>query len=308
MIKKALIYTVLWLIKQKSLWDEKHQKSLDVHFFRKVIKYTNKLTRLFQPIRSDITIVESSLGELSCFYLSFSKKTTQNILYLHGGGYILGLKGSTDKIYQSFCAELAAVSQANVWLVEYDVAPESALKQIIKKTYSAYLALLDKGVKASDTTLMGDSAGGGLALLLLMKLRDDNVVLPKGAILLSPWTDLAVNSDSMITRASKDPILTPFKIAQAATLVRGTCHATDPKISPLYGHFKGLPPLMFILGEHEILYDDAFDAAEKARQAGVLVNFDVQDGLFHVYPLFYGFIKEAKEAILRMASFIKSTA
>jgi acetyl esterase/lipase len=93
-------------------------------------------------------------------------------------------------------------------------------------------------------------------------------------------------------------------IQQAANIVHGHYLATDPLISPLYGNYTGLPPMMFVLGKNEILYDDSFLAAEKARHAGVEVNVDVHDTMFHVYPIFTGFCEEAHSAIERMATYI----
>jgi len=303
-VKTFVFYTILKLVKSKSEKDHKNHKPFDIHTFRNDIEGFNKLTRLLEPARKDITITDEILGEIFCFHAHSPEKTNRTILYLHGGGYVLGLKTQSNN-YRYVIAELAAACQANVWAIEYRLAPEHPYPAAIEDTYAAYLALLDKGIDANDIFVMGDSAGGGLTLALLMKLRDEGKPLPKGAIPLSPWSDLLGTGESMTTRAALDPLLAQFSLDEWASLSVNKERMNEPYISPFYGNYEGLPPLMIVVGGREVLYDDSIRVAEKAKQAGVDVTLDINEEMFHIYPVFGGVFKEGKEAINRMANFIK---
>lgn len=158
----------------------------------------------------------------------------------------------------------------------------------------------------ADLLLAGDSAGGGLALAALIALRDGGAPLPAGAICLSPWVDLALTGASVRTKARVDPILTPASLANSARLYAAGRALTDPLVSPLYAALDGLPPLLILAGDDEILLDDALRLAERARQAGVAVTLEVWEGLFHVFPI-TPFLPESAQALARIAAFMAGT-
>jgi len=149
----------------------------------------------------------------------------------------------------------------------------------------------------------GDSAGGGLALALLVAARDQSSRLPASAALISPWTDLTQSGASIVERAALDPFLSPQGLEQSAVSYAGAARRDDPLISPLFATFYGLPPLLIEVGSHEILFDDAARLAARAKAAGVETDLVIAEGLFHVY---HGFpaLPEAREGTARIGSFL----
>lgn len=302
-VKTFVFNTILKIGKSKAEKNHKNHKPFNIHTFRNDIEGFNKITRLLEPTRKDITITDETLGGSFCFHAHAQENTKQTILYLHGGGYILGLRSQSSE-YRYIIAELAAACQANVWAIEYRLAPEHPYPAALEDAYSSYLALLNKGIEAKDIFVMGDSAGGGLTLALLMKLRDEGKPLPKGAIPLSPWSDLLGTGESMTTRAALDPLLTQPTLGFMASSTVNSERMREPYISPLYGNYEGLPPLMIVVGGREVLYDDSIRVAEKAKLAGVDVTLDINEEMFHIYPVFGGVFKEGKEAVNRIANFV----
>jgi acetyl esterase/lipase len=153
----------------------------------------------------------------------------------------------------------------------------------------------------------GDSAGGGLALALLLLLRDRGDPLPAGAALISPWTDLLGTGLAIAGRARIDPLLRWDDLKARAAEYAGRHGLADPLISPLYGDFRGLPPLLILVGTREILYDDSTRLALRACQAGVPVTLVVGGGMPHVWPAYARFIPEGRQAIGRIGLFIRQT-
>jgi len=161
-------------------------------------------------------------------------------------------------------------------------------------------------VPPGKVVLAGDSAGGGLALAVMVAARDEGLPLPAAAALISAWTDLAATGSSLKSRNEKDPW---FDADEIAPMARNYHQDTDPRhplVSPLYASLNGLPPLMLQVGDHEILLNDSTRVAEKAREAGVDVTLRVWPGMWHVWHFFVGRMPEAKQAILEMAAFIEA--
>ncbi len=285
----------------------RNNKNINVMDLRKEVARFNKIIGMLEPYRKELKITNQKLGDIHCLHLQPADKPKAVILYLHGGGYILDLKNHTKSQYLYFTAEIAANCQSQVWIIDYRIAPEHPYPAAIEDAYSSYLSLLNRGISAKDIMLMGDSAGGGLTLALLMKLRDDGKPSPRAAVTLSPWTDLALTGTSINSKADVDPMLTPFLLTETAAFVVPSQSAKEPYISPFYGNFEGLPPLMIVVGGRETLYDDSIRIAEKAKLAGVNVTLDINDEMFHVYPTFGGIFKEGKEAIKRIVAFYQLT-
>jgi acetyl esterase/lipase len=164
--------------------------------------------------------------------------------------------------------------------------------------------LLEDGTKPDSIVIAGDSAGGGLALATLVALRDAGEPLPAGAILFSPWTDLAATGASLQTNDGIDPMFHGPSIARAARLYLGDTPATHPYASPLYADLKGLPPLFMQVSSTEVLLDDSRRVADKARAAGVDIDFEIWRKMPHVWQLWAPFIPEARRALDLAARFV----
>ena len=226
----------------------------------------------------------------------------RTILYLHGGGYVIG----SIETHRATVARLALASQADALIVDYRLAPENPFPAAVEDAEIAYQWLLDQGVAPNEICVAGDSAGGGLSLALLMQLRDKRRPMPAAAVLLSPWTDLAFSGMSHLTHKSADPIIALEGAMLAARHYLGEANPTDPLASPLYGNFKGLPPLLIHVGSNEILLDDSTRVAEKARAAGVDVTFKLWPDLPHVFHGFQ-FLPEAQEATDEIGAYVRET-
>jgi acetyl esterase/lipase len=224
------------------------------------------------------------------------------ILYLHGGAYTAGSCAS----HRNAVSHIARAAGIRVFMPEYRLAPEHPFPAALEDGLAAYRWLLDRGKPARKVILAGDSAGGGLALAVMVAARDEGLPLPGAAALISAWTDLAATGDSLKSRNNKDPW---FDADEIGPMARNYHQDTDPRhplVSPLYASLEGLPPLMLQVGDHEILLDDSTRLAEKAREAGVDVTLRVWPGMWHVWHFFVGRMPEAKQAILEMAAFLEA--
>ena len=224
------------------------------------------------------------------------------VLYLHGGSYAAGGLAT----HRDITGRLSRAGSCRVLLLLYRLAPEHPFPAPVEDALAAYRALLLSGVDPARLVLVGDSAGGGLALALLMALRDAHEPLPAGAVVMSPWTDLASTAPSLRTKADIDPWLVAESVPREAAVYLAGADPRDPLASPLYGDLSGLPPLLVHVGEDEILLDDAVRVAEEARRAGVLTTLKVWPGMWHVFQLFAGQIADARIALDEIGRFIKA--
>jgi epsilon-lactone hydrolase len=228
----------------------------------------------------------------------------RHILYLHGGGYVIG---SLDS-HRSMATHLAAAAAADVLLLDYRRAPEAPFPAALEDAVLAYGWLLECGADPARTVVAGDSAGGGLTVATLLALRDRGIALPAAGVCLSPWTDLACTAESITTRAAADPMVRSVDLERWASTYLAGADPRDPLASPLYADLAGLPPLLVHVGGREVLHDDATRLAERARAAGVETELLVEDEMIHVWHFFAGMVPEADEALARVAAFIRARA
>jgi acetyl esterase/lipase len=220
------------------------------------------------------------------------------LLYLHGGAWCVHLPA----LYSTFAARLSAATGMRVLLVDYRLAPEHKFPSSSDDCLAVYRALVESGF--TPRVIAGDSAGGNLSLITLMRARDEQLPLPDCAVLLSPATDLSLGSPSMRYNAHADPM---FGAGMEDLLVPLYCPEVDlrdPRLSPLFGRWDGLPPLYFLAGSTEILLDDSVRAHDRAQQAGTDSRIDVWPELPHVFPLF-AMLPEARQAVDEIARFIE---
>lgn len=298
---------------KRTIWDSffrmghvLQQQPVDISRCRKSGIFLGKTIEFFQPLPKDVNLLKTSLGRVPCWNIPLSSHPSKTIFYLHGGGYVCGLE-HLGKIYQHFMVELGKNCSAEVWALDYRLAPEHPFPAMLDDSFQAYLDLIhNKNIHPSEIFFVGDSAGGGLTLALLLKLRDKGLPLPQAVVTLSPWTDLTISGESVVTRAHQDPLIKADALQTVANYVVQKEFANDPYISPLFGDYKGLPPLMMIVGGQEVLYDDTIRVAQKAKDAGVNVFLHIYEEMFHIFPVFSGIFEEGKEAIDRIAAFIQA--
>ena len=225
------------------------------------------------------------------------------ILCLHGGGYTMGSSKATHVLASWF----STASKSRALAIDYRLAPEYPFPAALEDAIAAYRWLLDQGIPARRIVIVGLSAGGGLALSVLVSLRDANIPLPGGAVLISPWTDLAGTGNSVITLAERDPWLTDAMNRYHAALYAGGTDLSHPLLSPVYADLHGLPPLLIHVGSDEIMLDDSQRVADKAKAAGVAVTLEIWEGMWHVWHAFATRLPEAQQAIDRIGGFIRQT-
>jgi monoterpene epsilon-lactone hydrolase len=223
------------------------------------------------------------------------------ILHLHGGAYAMG----SPRTHRGLAATLARTARAAVLLPEYRLAPEHVFPAALDDAVTAYRWLVEKhGTDPARIAVTGDSAGGGLAVSLLVRLRDEGLPLPACYVGMSPWTDLAGTGGSMTELDGVDPWLSAALVVPAARAYAGETALDDPLVSPVYADLTGLPPMLVHVGADEILRDDAVRLVERARAAGVDASVGVYEGLWHVFHAFPGF-PESRDALREIGAFVR---
>jgi acetyl esterase/lipase len=228
-----------------------------------------------------------------------ASRSGRHVLYLHGGGYIAG----SPALYRNFTWRIAAATQSRVLAIDYRLAPEHRFPAALDDAFAACRWLAGKGDPRS-TAVMGDSAGGGLALALLLKLRDGGHDLPAAAVVLSPWTDLALTGASLVRNAKADPMLSVADTRLFAASYLGNADPRHPYASPLYGNPAGLPPTLIQAGSDEILCDDAVRMTERMHAARCHVELELWPRMPHVWHLFAPVLPEANAALARAGAFV----
>lgn len=223
------------------------------------------------------------------------------ILQLHGGGYM----GAIRNAYYVFAGLYNEVSRGcSVLTPDYRVAPEYPYPAALEDAVASYKWLLERGWSGEQIVVVGDSAGGGLAMALTMYIRDHDMPIPGGIVAMSPWTDVTASGESYTTNYESDPLF--GKTKDSLIYVNDYPGEHDPMdcyISPLFGDFRQFPPMLIQVGSIEMLLSDSVDAAAKARHQGVRVRLSVYEGMFHVFQMGYLNIPESKKAWYEVGKF-----
>jgi monoterpene epsilon-lactone hydrolase len=222
------------------------------------------------------------------------------ILYLHGGGYV----SCSAATHRPITAALARRAGRRVFTVNYRRAPEHRYPAALDDAVKAYRWLIGQGIAAHNIAVAGDSAGGGLVLALLLRIRDGGGPMPSSAVCFSPWADLAGSGDSVHLTEGRCAMFHGQNIREFARAYLAEASPLDPYASPLYGNLTALPPLLFQVGSDELLLDDARRVHEKVRAAGGTSTLQVYEGMFHGWQMFDGLIPEAGSALRDAAAFI----
>jgi monoterpene epsilon-lactone hydrolase len=225
------------------------------------------------------------------------------VLYLHGGGYVTG----SPALYRHITWRIADAARACLVAIAYRLAPENPFPAALDDAVTAWKALLAEGAEPKRCAIMGDSAGGGLALALALRLRDEGRALPAAIVALSPWTDLAMTGHSCGVDAT-DPMLNFDDMGPLATRYLAGADPRNPYASPLFGDPHGLPPTLLQVGSDEILLDDSTRMAQRMRDAGCNVTLEIWPRMPHVWHAFAPAMPEALRAITRIGLFVQEWA
>lgn len=222
------------------------------------------------------------------------------ILFFHGGCFTIG----STKDHLDLCGKLSALSSCCVLSVDYRLAPENKFPAALEDCLIPYLWLLKQGIKPSNIVLAGISAGGNLALSVLIYLKEKGVELPAGAVCMSPLVDLLFQGHSIVTNKGKDWITSERLNNLRKIYLKGE-NAKNPLVSPLYGDLRGLPPIMIQVGSHELLLDDIIKFHKKSLDSDVEVTFELWKDMFHCFQIFSSHIEEGQNAINSAGDYIK---
>ncbi len=238
------------------------------------------------------------------------------VLYLHGGAYIAGLIGTYRRMADQLCPAADPVNCADMILLDYDCAPDHVYPTQINQAMALWDHITGElGYKEEDIIVGGDSAGGNLTLVLLLKLRDANRKLPRAAFCLSPWADMTAEGKSYADNYCKDPLfgLKGGKIDEQKRkeLINcniysfiGSADRRDPYISPVFADYANFPPMFFSVGANEMLLSDTLTIVDKLTALGNKPVLEIGEGMFHVYPIYYKLFPEAKRTFKKLLAFI----
>lgn len=220
------------------------------------------------------------------------------MLHCHGGGYSTG-----SSLYaRTLTSKLAASTSMDVLCFDYRLAPEHPYPAALKDAMKAWNYLMLLGYGARDVIVTGDSAGGNLALALCLKLKEEGRILPRGLVLMSPWTDLTSSGKSFVTKAELDPVLDREYIDHMVEAYATGEDLKNPLISPLFGDFTGFPPTYIQVGDNEILLSDSLRLHQALVDANVSVRMEHFPGMWHVFQM--SPLKTASEAMDKNAEFM----
>ncbi len=223
------------------------------------------------------------------------------LLYLHGGGYVMG----SPATHRAMVNQLCAYGGFQALVPDYRLAPENPFPAGLEDAEAAYDFLIESGFKPENILLAGDSAGGGLSMALMLTLKEKGKPQPKAVALLSPWVDLTVSGDSHTDRADRDPMIDVSGIQQPIDFYRGETSADHPLISPLFADLSGLPPMFVQVGTEEVLFNDSTRLVDNAKAAGVAAELEIWQDMPHVHQIGFKMVPESRAALQAIARFFR---
>ncbi len=253
------------------------------------------------PPPKDVIVTPVIAGSVRAEFVDAPNRVANRIiLYIHGGCYISGSPATVREC----CAHLSRAARARVLSVDYRLAPEHPFPAALDDVVSAYAWLLDQGYEPKNIVLCGESAGGGLTISALLKIRDEGrLPMPGLAAPISPWVDMTLSGQTLTRNVGRD-IASTVPLAIGAKAYVGVSDPRGPYVSPVFASLRGLPPMLIQVGGGEVLLDDAIAIAHIARQDEVDLTFEVWPDMFHVWHWFASVLDEGRDAINAIGAFI----
>jgi epsilon-lactone hydrolase len=260
------------------------------------------MARMFRPLGRITCDPVSANGVPAEWICPPGRETRGVVLHLHGGSFVSGSIAS----HRTLAGNVALASGSRVLLVDYGLAPEHPFPAGLADAVTAFTWLLEQGFPAGQVAVAGDSAGGNLALALLLRLRDHRQPAPAAAVCFSPAPDLTFSGASWGFNASKDLLVEEAKEREAVRLYLVDTDPRTPLASPTFADLHGLPPLLIQVGSHEVLRSDCETFAENARAAGVEVRLEVWPGMQHEWQFAARLLPEGRSAIAHAGAFLEA--
>ncbi len=254
-----------------------------------------------QPLPEGTRTEPCQMGGIDCEWITCGPVADKGVvLQLHGGGYCAGNLVTV----RALSAHVSKATGKRVLVPDYRLAPEHPYPAGLEDAEAVYTALVEAGTTPGEVVFLGDSAGGGLVISLMLVLRDKGLPQPAGAVLMSPWTDLQCSGPSYTANIETDPNMSREGLLLAADRYRGTYPADYPMFSSIHADLKGLPPMLAQAGGGEIMLDDTVAFAERAKAAGCAITLDVTPGMWHVFQTCVDDVPEGRAAFDRVGAFV----
>ena len=255
------------------------------------------------PLPENINYKSVVAGNVNAEWITCGEVNENRIfMFMHGGGYYRGSIAAT----RATVARISAEAKIKCLSIDYRLAPEHPFPAAINDTYSAYEWLVNEGINPEHIIVSGQSAGGGLCLALLLKIKDKNFSQPKGAVALSPWTDLYQTGKTMVTNEKIDPIISKKYLDRFAKLYFPDSYNMSYLASPIIGELSGLPDILIQVGSAETMLDDSKRFYKKAKKANVNVKLEIWEDMFHGWHSNAHILKDAEDAIISIGKFCRN--
>ena len=255
------------------------------------------------PLHPKATIKTVDPNGVTADLISTPEASSEHIiLYLHGGGYLFGSRNTHRRVASDF----SAAAKALVLLIDYRLAPEHPFPAALEDGLTSYCWLREQyNFNPAQIALAGDSAGGNLALGMMLSLRNNHQPLPACALLMSPLTDVERRGRSLQTKANVDPIVSSELLNMVANSYLPDGNFLNPIVSPIHADLSNLPPLLIHVGSQEVLLDDSLRLASKAAEDNVTVELKVWQDMIHCFHQFAPHLREGREAITEAGAFLQ---
>lgn len=254
------------------------------------------------PLPNETSVTAQIINGVPCERITCGTvKNDVIMVYLHGGGFVMG----SCITHRTMGAHLSRACGIPILMVDYRLAPEHRFPASIEDVFVVHQHLIQTDYQPEQVIFGGDSAGGGLVVSAMLKLRDQDILLPSAGILLSPWLDLALSGESMQTQKDNDPTLIESDLRYCATHYADESLWKDPMASPVYASLNNFPPLLIHVGEHEILASDSVRLNENAKAVGVDVDLKIWDEMWHTFHSFAPDLPEANQALAEIGLFVR---
>ncbi len=255
------------------------------------------------PTAADIKVETASANGIPAEWTTApDARDDAAVLYLHGGGYVIGSLQS----HRHLAAEIGRAARARTLALHYRLAPEHPFPAPVEDAVAAYRFLLAQGLPPGRIAIVGDSAGGGLTVAALVSIRDAGLPQPSCGWCISPWVDMEGVGDSMSGIAARDPMVQKDTLLELSRHYLGAADPRTPLAAPIYADLAGIAPLFIQVGAAETLFDDAIRLARAAGAADVRVDLQVWPEMVHVWHLFHPDLKAGRRAIEAGGAFIRA--
>ncbi len=249
--------------------------------------------------KQKIWIHDGLSGEL--WFPRKRKKKNRAILYLHGGGYLIG----SPESYRLFIGKLTGLFACDVLALDYRLAPEAPYPSAVNDVLAAFNYMQhEMGYSPHQIIFVGDSAGGGLVVSGMVHLKEAGLMQPAGAICLSPWLDLTTKGESYSDNRNSDVLIRTSLLRKWAPMYANGIPLNDPRISPLFADLSGLPPICIHVSDSEVVYSDSHTLFRKCLEDDVDVTFFKAHEMIHVWHVFWPILDESKKALIKLKNFV----